>query len=152
MSDSVLKVADAVTEGSVDTAKEISFLAKLTEPSEHHRQLLLDVLIQAFSSNAMAVFLDPSADSYRLALQTVDGTSELGILPKPAGRTIVETLQREATLHVTGENQYSGKFYDGILRVDQKGTERRVRVHLIPTANGMSATLRAIPSLPADTG
>jgi len=130
---------------------EAKFIPKVSNPDEG-RRLVLDALDQMYSNNALGLFLDPTPDGYRLALQTLDSPSELGTLPKTVGRTMIEAIHHEATLHVSSDNPVSGKFFDGTLSIGYKGSERRLRVLIIPTAHGVSATLRIIPNLPAETG
>lgn len=132
--------------------KGISFLARHGASDDSQRQLVLETLEQVLNAGAMGFFLDPSAEAYRLSLNTPEGPSELGVMPKAAGRGMIDIIQREAVLHVTGENPTSGKFYDGILGIEHRGVERRLRVQLVPTVHGIAATLRVIPSLPADPG
>jgi type II secretory ATPase GspE/PulE/Tfp pilus assembly ATPase PilB-like protein len=141
------KEAPAIDSG----VAEANFIAKVSNPDEGKR-LVLDALDQMYANNALGLFLDPTADAYRLALQTIDSPSELGTLPKAIGRLMIEAVQREATLHMTSDNPVSGKFFDGILNIGFKSGERRLRVLMIPTAHGVSMTLRVIPNLPADTG
>ena len=125
------------------------FVAASLEPDDTHKQLVLEAIEQMFAANAQALYLDPASDSFRLSLGTPEGISELGVLPLPMGRIMVETIRRESVLTPASGGS---KFLDGVLRVEYAKAERRLRVHLLTTAHGLSAVLKLIPSLPAASG
>jgi len=125
------------------------FIAPPPEPDETHRQLVLEAIEQMFIANAESLHLDPSSESFRLTLGMPGGAAtELGILPLPVGRIMVETIRKEATLSAS-DVPGCGKFYDGLMRVEYRNAERRLRVHLIPTAHGAMASLKLVPTLAA---